>query len=189
MDSKRWWLVAALAWVAVLRPVDASTFIAMGTAELVSASSAIVEGEVLRVDSYWDDEGRVILSEAMVLVRDTVAGEAHSIVRVKTFGGTVDGFTVEAIGFPRFVKGERVFLFLEPDRQADMMRVAGYQQGQYRIVAGVDGVERAVSAVDEGAELVPSAKSAVTLPQTLPLAELKELVRREAARLEQAVSR
>lgn len=33
------------------------------------------------------------------------------------------GFTVDAIGFPKFTMGERVLLFLEPDSEADRLRV------------------------------------------------------------------
>jgi hypothetical protein len=180
---KRWWFAAALTFVVALQPVAASTFIAMSPAELVRGSSAVVEGEVLRVESYWDAAGRIIVTEAMVQVRDVLAGETPSVVRVKTFGGTVDGYTVEAFGFPTFAKGERQVLFLAPDREPDMMRVTGYQQGQYRIVRDPAGVDRAVSALDDGALLLRADGSADRLPRLLPLTELKRRVRGEAERL------
>jgi hypothetical protein len=177
---KQWLLAAALTLVA-LQPSDASTFIAMSTGDLVRGSSAVVAGEVLTVESYWESTGRVIVTEAMVRVEDVLAGEAPSVVRVKTFGGTVGGFTVEAIGFPTFTRGERLVLFLEPDTEPDMVRVTGYQQGQYRIQTGADGRELAVSAVDGGALLLAPDGRATDRPAIVPLAELRQRIQSEAA--------
>ena len=180
---KRWLVVVALVLAAALQPLSASTFIAMGVRDLVGASEAVVEAEVLKVESYWSASGRLIVTEAMVRVQDLVAGEAPSVIRVKTFGGTVDGYTIEAHGFPIFAKGERLVLFLEADDVEGMMRVTGYQQGQYRIERGNDGVEKAVSAIEEGANLVTPSNRTVYHPRVLPVVDLKNLVRSEAARL------
>ena len=180
---KRWLLVAALVCAAALQPVQASTFIAMSTADLVREASAVVEGEVLKVESLWDSEGRIIITEALVHVGDVIAGEAPSVVRVKTFGGTVNGYTIEAHGFPVFAKGERLVLFLHADGEPDVMRVTGYQQGQYRIRPDASGVEKAYSAVDGDARFVTPNGRAVELPNALPLSDLKQLIRGEAERL------
>lgn len=180
---KRWLFTVALVLVAALQPLRASTFVAMSVRDLVRDSEAVVEGEVLKVESYWSASGRIIVTEAMVRVQDLVSGEAPSVVRVKTFGGTVDGYTVVASGFPSFVKGERLLLFLEADDEAGMMRVAGYQQGQYRVERDDHGVEKAVSVLEEGANLVTPSNRTVFHPRVLPLIDLKNLVRTEAARL------
>lgn len=179
---KRCWWVAALACMVALQPLAASTFMAQSVGELVEASAAILEGEVLRVESYWEATGSIIVTEALVQVRDLIAGDAPSVVRVKTFGGTVDGYTIEAFGFPRFAKGERVVLFLEADREIDMMRVAGYQQGQWRIERDERGIEKAISAVDSGASLVAADGRPVDHPRQLLLAALKDRIRAEASR-------
>jgi hypothetical protein len=178
---KRWCLVAALALLAMPRLLGASTFVDMSTGDLVRESSAVVEGEVLKVESYWEPAGRIIVTEALVRVDDLVVGEAPTVVRVKTFGGTVGGYTVEAIGFPTFARGERLVLFLGPDPDPDLMRVTGYQLGQYRVRSGADGHDEAVSAVDGGARfLTPDGRAADRAAQ-LPLADLKQEIRAAAA--------
>lgn len=183
---KRRWLMAALAMLAmaaVPQLLSASTFVDMTTGDLVRASSTVVEGEVLKVESYWESTGRIIVTEAMVRVDDLVVGEAPTVVRVKTFGGTVDGYTVEASGFPAFVRGERLVLFLAPDGEPDLMRVTGYQLGQYRVRQGADGRDEAFSAVDEGARFLAPDGRAVDRSARLPLADLKRQIRAAAALL------
>lgn len=174
-----------VSWVAAgvlvaLAPLAASTFVAMDLDELVGASSAVVQGEVLRVESYWEKTGTVIVSEAMVRVEEAVLGEPHSIVRVRTFGGTVGGYSVEAHGFPTFAQGERVLVFLEPDTEPDLLRVTGYQQGLFRIGKGPGGAERASSAIDAGAAIVSADGRAADLPRELSLADLKDRIRAAA---------
>lgn len=180
---KRWLLVAALVCAAALQPVQASTFIAMSTTDLVREASTVVEGEVLKVESIWDSQGRIIVTEALVHVDEVILGDAPAVVRVKTFGGTVSGYTIEAHGFPVFAKGERLVLFLHEDSEPDVMRVTGYQQGQYRIRPDAAGADKAYSAVDGEARLIAPNGRAVQLPNALPLSDLKQLIRNEADRL------
>ena len=173
--------VLSIALVAAA-PAAASTFLAMGRTDLVREADAAVQGRVLKVDSYWEPTGTVIVSEAMVQVEDTLFGNTPSVVRVKTFGGEVNGFVVEAHGFPTFAADERVLLFLEADGE-DTLRVTGYQLGQYRLVAGEGGVELAVPAVDAGTRMLSADGQPAPAPRAQPLAELKDLIRADAVRL------
>src|SRR4029078_9100957 len=93
-------------------PAGASTFLAMSQKEMLRQSTAVVEGRVLKVSSFWDVTGRIIQTEALVQVEETVVGEAPTIVVLRTFGGTVDGYRVEAHGFPQFNVNERLLLFV-----------------------------------------------------------------------------
>jgi hypothetical protein len=174
-------LALALAWAAP--PVAASTFVAMSTSDLVKSSSAVVEGEVFVLESRWTADRRIIVTDATIRVWDVVGGKAPEIVQVKTFGGTVKGFTVDAAGFPTFTLGERVLLFLEPDPEAGRFRVNGYQQGLYRIVRRPDGTETAVPSVDQGVLLLSPAGARVQPLPALPLDDLRRLIRDEFERL------
>lgn len=166
-------------------PAAASTFLAMERPSLVAEADAVVQGRVLKVDAFWEPTGTVIVSEAMVQVEDSLFGKTPTVVIVRTFGGTVDGYTVEAHGFPVFAAGEQVLLFLEQDGE-DRMRVTGYQQGLYRVVADGKGGETAVPAIDAGASLLTADGRQAAAPQQMPLAELKDLIRADAARLGKA---
>ena len=177
--------LALLALMVAGIPAGASTFLVMNQGELIRDSAAVVEGEVLQVHSFWTRSGRIIVTEAIVKVSDPILGEAASAVVVRTFGGTVEGFTVEAHGFPTFRKGERLLLFLEAERDG-AHKVAGYQQGQYRVVRDKNGFDVAVPAFDGHASLVTRDGRQAARPKALPLSLLKDQIRTEARRLGRA---
>lgn len=169
------WLLAA--------PATASTFLAMDHEELITHSDAVIQGKVLRVESYWDITGRVIISEAEILVDETIAGRGmEGFLTVQTFGGQVGDFHVEASGFPRFQEGDRVVLFLNRREAKDgAIRVTGYQLGEYRILDQA-GTAMAVPTVEPGVRFLRDGQP-VEPPQALPLAELKTRLRRIENRL------
>jgi hypothetical protein len=107
-------------------PAGASTFFKMSQQDLVRASAAVIQGQVIKVSSFWEPTGRIIVTEALVKVEEKIYGEAPSVVVVRTFGGTVGDFTVEAHGFPKFRLNERLLVYLEPEKDG-VSRVAGYQ--------------------------------------------------------------
>jgi hypothetical protein len=152
---RRWqsFLGAGLLLLAV--PASGSTFIHMSRTELAEKASAVVVGNVLSVESFWTKSGRIIVTEAMVEVEDAILGETPSVVIVRTFGGTVNGYTVEAHGFPTFTEGERLLLFLEKDgADPGATRVLGYQEGLYRVAIDKAGREVAHPSVDGDARLL-----------------------------------
>lgn len=174
------WIVPVLALAALLStPAFASTFVAMDQDALVAQSAAVVVGEVIQVQSFRDETGRAIVTEAMVKVREAIAGQAESVVVVRTFGGTVDGYTVVAHGFPSFVEGEQVLLFLG-EEEGDSRRVVGYRQGQYRIVRNSQMEEVAMPTVEPGVNLVHLDGSDVQRPRAVKLDTLRDQIRAAA---------
>lgn len=174
-------LALLLALVAGI-PAGASTFLAMNQRELVRDSAAVVDGEVLQVHSFWDPKGRMMITEAIVKVSDSVVGNIGSAIVVRTFGGTVEGYTVEAHGFPTFTRGERLLLFLESER-GGAHRVTGYQLGQFRIVRDKNGFDVAVPTLDKGASLINREGRQAPRPRALALETLKNQIRNEALSL------
>jgi hypothetical protein len=166
--------------LALVVPAAASTFVALSHQDLVAQSDAIVQGRVLKVSSFWSPSGRIIQSEAMIQVEEKIRGNAPSVVVVRTFGGTVGGYTVEAEGFPKFAVNERVVLFLQ--NAGDVAEVTGYRQGQWRIVRDKSGVEMAVPTM-EGSMLVSGRDGrTVAAQKALPLATFKAQIRAVADR-------
>lgn len=162
-------------------PAGASTFIEMDHGELVAKSDAVIEGEVLSVESSWDATGSVIISEAVIEVSEAVIGRSARQVRVQTFGGKVDDYEVVAHGFPRFAAGEKVLLFLNRREALDRsLRVTGHQLGHYRIVDR-EGTAMAEPTLEQGIALVGRGQQKAAPPQALSLAELKSRVRDLAA--------
>jgi hypothetical protein len=184
---RRWQSILGVGLLLVAAaPASGSTFVHMSRGELAKRASTVVVGNVLSVESFWTTSGRIIVTEAMVEVEDAVLGDGPSVVRVRTFGGTVNGYTVEAHGFPTFAKGERLLLFLEPDRnEAGTSRVLGYQEGMYRVTPDKAGREIAYPAVDVGAAVVDIDGKPVAPARPIALDDLRsEILRfaREAGR-------
>jgi len=172
-------MAIGLLLLAVAVPMSASTFFRMTPGELVRGSAAVIQGQVLKVSSFWDASGRVIVTEAQIQVEEKVFGNAPSVVVVRTFGGTVDGYTVEAQGFPTFRAKERLLLYIEAEKDG-ASRVTGYQQGQFRIVRDQAGVEYAVPAVDDNATIVGRDGRPAAKAQPVRLDVLKNSIRGEA---------
>jgi hypothetical protein len=173
-----WLGVLALTLAAI--PVGASTFLAMSHGELVAQSDAVIQGRVLKVSSFWDPTGRVIQSEALVQVEDLVKGTAPSVVVVRTFGGRVGNFVVEAHGFPKFVPNDHVLLFLHGANAT--AEVTGYQLGHYKIVRDHTGAEIAVPTFDGGEMLLSRDGRPTPAPKAMRLDALKNMIRAEVER-------
>ena len=173
-------LALLLALVAGI-PAGASTFLAMSQRDLVRDSEAVIQGEVLQVHSFWDSQSRIIITEAIIKVEDSVIGNVGSAIVVRTFGGTVEGYTVDAHGFPKFAKGERLLLYVERERDG-AHKIAGYQQGQFRIARDKNGLELAVPTFD-GATLVTRDGRQAPRPRAMALDVLKDRIRTEALSL------
>lgn len=164
---RRAWLYTVVLPLALSSVVGASTFLAQTPGEMVAGSTDVVRGKVVDSISFWGESGKMIYTEHQVQVDETWVGDAAGIVTVRTPGGKVGDYTVEAHGFPRLEEGENVVLFLSPGERGTM-RIHGYQQGHFRVVTRRDGVTLAVPQVEEGARffapdgrLAPQAQSEV----------------------------
>jgi hypothetical protein len=180
--SRRFLPGAMLALALVATPVLSSTFVALESARLVGDSDTVVHGRVLGVESFWNEQGGIIVTEARVLVEEAILGAPESIVLVRTPGGSVGSFAVEAHGFPKLESGAEVILFLDAARADGTRRLVGHQQGHFGIVERLDGVRMAVPAIEEGVRfLLPSGRP-MPEPQSLEVDELKNRIRSLADR-------
>jgi hypothetical protein len=126
-----------------LAPAEASTFRHLSLEELALTSDAVVQVEVLDLRSDWSPDRKDIRTWAEVKVvraleGDLAPGDTLTVVEV---GGTVGDLTMQAAGFPQFVEGAQLLVFLTHWEDASRdWRVSGYGQGFYEVVreAGVD---------------------------------------------------
>ncbi len=172
-------------FVACLLAVKAhsSTFIAMSQADLVRQADAVVQGEVIGLQSSWTPSGRIIVTDATIAVDEVLVGNTSSTLTVRTFGGKVGDYTVEAHGFPTFQMGERVILFVYLDPDDGTLRVLGYQQGHFRVVTRLDGVTLAVPMVEDGARFFTPGGTLTPEPQSVEIGSFKSAVRAAARRV------
>lgn len=177
---KRFVCLVVFALMLAAIPASASTFLAMSRGELLAQSDAVVQGRVLKVNSFWSESGRIIVSEAMIQVEEQIRGNAPSVVVVRTYGGEVGDIRVDAPGFPKFEAGERVLVFLS--NAGATAEVTGYRQGQYRIVRDKAGVDIAVPTVEHGVRLLNRDGSAAAAPKAVRLDTFKQMLQSEIAR-------
>jgi hypothetical protein len=94
-------------------PLSASQFIDLPFDQVARGAKYIVRGTVVDTFATWDDSREVIWTYATVRVQryfGETAGPDTLVVR--NVGGTVDGYTQEAVGFPVLRRGENVVLML-----------------------------------------------------------------------------
>ena len=126
-------VIGALLLVLAL-PLAASQFIQQPFDVVARESSLVVRGQVVDTYSAWDESREVIFTYATIRVA-RYFGEATGpdTLVVREVGGTVDGYTQEAIGFPAIRRGEQVVLFLSNWEDSTDYRINAYNQGKFLV--------------------------------------------------------
>ena len=116
-------------------PLSASQFIEMPFDQVAREAQYVVRAQVVDTYAAWDDSHEVIYTYATLRVSRYFGESAGpDTLVVREVGGTVDGYTQEAIGFPALRAGEDVVLFLAPwtDGGAEM-RIHAFNQGKFLV--------------------------------------------------------
>ncbi|HVR39363.1 MAG TPA: hypothetical protein VMU84_09720 [Thermoanaerobaculia bacterium] len=113
-------------------PAMASQFIELSFDQVARQSMFVVRGTLGPVYSQWDDAHQVIYSYSTIRVT-RYFGETTGpdVLSVREVGGTVDGYTQEAIGFPMLREGQNVVLFLSKWDDSDDFRIEAFNQGKF----------------------------------------------------------
>ncbi|HUR80385.1 MAG TPA: hypothetical protein VM733_06445 [Thermoanaerobaculia bacterium] len=127
--------------LALALPLSASQFIQLPFDQIATESKYIVRGTIDQTWSAWDDSHEVIFTYATMRV-NRYFGETTGpdTLVIREVGGTVDGYTQEAIGFPMIRKGEDVVLMLAQWEDSADLRIHAFNQGKY-LVKGAAGRE------------------------------------------------
>lgn len=133
--------VALLLVAGLATSVSASQFLPWSFDQVVGESKAVVRGTISSTWSAWDDAGQIIYTYAEVDVANYYVGSGTATITVREIGGTVNGYTQEAIGFPVLRKGEDVILFLTSWEDGTDLRIQAYDQGKWMIRTDGSGHE------------------------------------------------
>ena len=134
-------VLITLVLVALALPLSASQFEKLPFDQVARESAYAVRGTIVQTWSAWDDAHEVIFTYATVRVNRYFGESAGpDTLVVREVGGTVDGYTQEAIGFPAIRQGEDVVMFLSRWEDSADFRIHAYNQGKY-LVRDRDGVE------------------------------------------------
>ena len=143
-------LVAALLVVGVVLPATAGAtlLVYLSDEELTTRADAIVQAEVLDVESYRDSQVHRVFTRVTLGVEQYLKGHGPDEVVVRIAGGALGDLEYRVLGAPRFEPGEEVVVFLEA--RPDAAGVIGMTQGKLRVVtdeAGEKWVERDLTSV------------------------------------------
>jgi hypothetical protein len=174
-------IIVVLALLVVAVPLAASQFVELPFDQVARESTYIVRGSVVNTWTAWDDSHEIIFTYATVRV-SRYFGDATGpdTLVVREVGGTVDGYTQDAIGFPAIRENEQVVLFLAPWDDGSEYRIHAYNQGKFlvRNRAGIDILIADPVKQGEG-RLISTDKSGRTLNDDaagLPIDEFAQMV-------------
>ena len=123
----------------------------ISTEELTRSSELVVSGQVESVESSWTADGKSIVTRAVVLINETVKGQAQGDrVVVEYEGGEVGGTGLKVSDMSPLLKGSDVILFLKSGMSKAPLSKQGQQQKTYHLVGksqgkytvGEDGIAR-----------------------------------------------
>lgn len=151
MHFRKSGLVGLAALAASIGAASATTLQDMNLQDLVSASAVIVEGTVESAST--QNTGSGIFTTTRVRVNDPVVGSPGGVVSVVTPGGHAKSgrFAIaeQSAGAPRFMKDQRVLLFLQADN-AGGYSVVGFSQGAMEVKASPAGQATVLSRATGG---------------------------------------
>lgn len=129
-----------------------AVMVGFSTKELKQDSDLIVVGQVEDTESFWSEDGTIIMTRASVVAEDTVMGTTPpERVWVEYEGGTIGEIGLKVSDISPLEKGERVLLFLREgksrkpvtEEERSLLRkggpavpvysIVGQAQGKYRI--------------------------------------------------------
>src|SRR5687767_14911377 len=115
-------------------PLSASQFVEMSFEQVAAESQYIVRGTIGQTWSAWDNAHEGIYTHATVKVSRHFGETAGpDTMMIREAGGTVDGYTMEAIGFPAIGSGEDVELMLSHWEDRADLRIHAFNLGKYLV--------------------------------------------------------
>lgn len=126
---------ATIAFVLCLAgPLRATSILPADVGELSHEAVAIIVGRVAAVDARWTAERRGIETLVTLDAETYLKGGLGRSVQFVTPGGDLGRFQNIVVGAPRFVRGERVIVFLGA-RGPSLPFILGFNQGVFRVTA------------------------------------------------------
>ena len=130
--QRRSLIIIGLLFILAL-PLSASQFVELPFEQVAGESRYIVRGTIGQTWSAWDDAHEVIFTYATLHVSRYFGEAGPATLMIREVGGTVDGYTQEAIGFPLIRAGEDVVLMLSQWEDGADFRIHAFNQGKYLV--------------------------------------------------------
>ena len=144
----------------------------LSTEDLTRSSDSVISGNVESTTARWSDDGKTILTSAIVVVSEVIKGRSvNQKIEVEYPGGEVGDIGLRVSDEPDMEEGEKVLLFMKQEIKpsgTQKYNLVGKGQGKYSI--GPDRIAR-----KKGFSLVGGTKQ---IDAEVPLDDLIEKIRR-----------
>ncbi len=137
-------ILTVLSLLGSVLSINATTVKRLDLDGLVSGAHEIVVGSVRASESYWSQDGRLILTRHTIEVSETLKGAGDQTIEVTTIGGTMGDLTLYVAGMPVFEPGEETVVFVEA--AGPFRTVVGLGQGKFSVADGF--VSNSVSSLE-----------------------------------------
>ncbi len=172
-SSQPWWAAGALfslLLISVAGTTPATTIADQSLSSLVSESTHIVRGDVRQIQSRWNADRTLIVTDISLWVGESFKGSAHGQIVITLPGGRIDDLALDVVGAPSFALEEEVLVFLRPGED-DNYVVPSLYQGKFEIAedeAGETWIHNDHYTMDR---LLPLRASALRLQNRMPLGD------------------
>jgi hypothetical protein len=162
-------LLLAAALLTILGPpVGATSMKPQDLAALAGQSSDVLRATVVSVESRWNDDKTLILTEVELAVTRSFKGAERRTAVVELHGGRVGDLVLDVVGSPAFQVGEEV-LVLAQERKDGRLWLPYLAQDKYRIERDPDGSLWVRNDLYPLASLLPAESHLLDARQRLPL--------------------
>lgn len=115
-----------------VQPAGATSLRAPSLEGLAMRATLVARGVV--TEQSVVTQGGLVFTDSVLVIEECFKGDCENRqVVVRTLGGELGEFIVEAEGVARFAPGEEVLVFLEPLAGTDRLRTSGLALGKFRV--------------------------------------------------------
>jgi len=105
---------------------------------LTKASTDVVRGKVVSMQSRWNEDRTLIVTDVELQVTEALKGRAAPQVTLEVLGGRVDDLVLEIVGGPSFAPGEEVLVFATAGKDG-RLRLPGLAQAKVTVEPDAGG--------------------------------------------------
>lgn len=120
----------ALAWATLILPQDLGT--------MVKASTHVFRGKVVSIESRWNGDKTLILTDVGIQVTEAFKGKRAPVVSLELIGGRVEDVVLDVVDSPSFAIGEDVVVFATVGKDG-RLRLPALAQDKFTIEQSADG--------------------------------------------------
>jgi hypothetical protein len=177
--KERW--ARRLAWLAVLLlavpvPSWATSMLPQDLGKMASASTHILRGKVVSIESGWNVDKTLIVTDVLIEVTETFKGKSSPQATLELIGGRVEDTVLDVVGSPSFTIGEDVVVFATVGKDG-RLRLPSLAQDKFTVERGSDGKEWIRNDEQTFGSLLPGAKlSSLDARGRLGLDEFRSLL-------------